>query len=239
MTTLLLRLAGPLQSWGVNSRFSRRTTESMPSKSGVLGLLAAAEGRRRTDPIEDLLVLTFGVRADQPGTLLRDFQTARSLDGQQTMPLTNRYYLSDAVFVAGVSGADGLIEGLADAVRRPRFPLYLGRRSCPPTLPLVLATSAAPVWEALRSEQWRASGWYARRQPPRVQLDVWADEGVIPADSVHTRDVLRDEPESFSPERRSYGWRAVHRATVTLDNPHSRTVAPSLAHDPFDALEVQ
>jgi CRISPR system Cascade subunit CasD len=211
----------------------------MPSKSGVLGLLAAAEGRRRTDPIEDLVALAFGVRADQPGTMLRDFQTARSLDGQQTMPLTNRYYLSDAVFVAGVTGDEGLIEGLAEALRRPRFPLYLGRRSCPPTPPLGLATSAGGLWEALRSQQWHVARWQARRQPPRVQLDVLADEGVIPADNVHTREVMRDDPETFSPERRSYGWRTVHRATVTVDNPHSRAAAPSFAHDPFDVLEVE
>ncbi|MFW0768389.1 type I-E CRISPR-associated protein Cas5/CasD, partial [Trabulsiella odontotermitis] len=57
MTALLLRLAGPLQSWGTSSRFSRRGTDRVPSKSGVVGLLAAAQGRRRTDPLEELLGL--------------------------------------------------------------------------------------------------------------------------------------------------------------------------------------
>ena len=55
MTVLLLRLAGPLQSWGVKSRFTVRATELAPTKSGIIGMLAAAVGRRRTDPIEDLL----------------------------------------------------------------------------------------------------------------------------------------------------------------------------------------
>ena len=76
MTVLLLRLAGPMQAWGDNSRFTRRDTRMIPTKSGVLGLLAAADGRRRTDPIEDLAGLRFGVRVDQPGQLQRDFQTA-------------------------------------------------------------------------------------------------------------------------------------------------------------------
>ena len=62
MTVLLLRLAGPMQAWGVQSRFTDRRTERAPSKSGVIGMLAAAVGRRRTDPIEDLLTLRFGVR---------------------------------------------------------------------------------------------------------------------------------------------------------------------------------
>ena len=78
MTVLLLRLAGPLQSWGVKSRFTVRATELAPTKSGIIGMLAAAVGRRRTDPIEDLLSLRFGVRKDQPGRVIRDFHTART-----------------------------------------------------------------------------------------------------------------------------------------------------------------
>ena len=66
MTVLLLRLAGPLQAWGVKSRFTVRSTELAPTRSGIIGLVSAAVGRRRTDPIEDLLSLRFGVRKDQP-----------------------------------------------------------------------------------------------------------------------------------------------------------------------------
>src|SRR4051794_18002567 len=117
MSVLLLTLTGPLQSWGSSSRFVRRGTETAPTKSGVLGLLAAAQGRRRTDPLEDLAGLRFGVRIDQPGRLVRDFQTARSLDGRQTMPLSYRFYLADAVFLAAVEGDPALLDVLADALR--------------------------------------------------------------------------------------------------------------------------
>ena len=85
MSVLLLRLAGPLQSWGTSSRFVRRNTDRVPSKSGIIGLLAAAQGRRRIDPIEDPLHLRIGVRVDQPGHLERDFQTARTRDGASAM----------------------------------------------------------------------------------------------------------------------------------------------------------
>ena len=44
MSTLLLRFAGPVQSWGINSKFEVRRTENAPSKSGVTGLLAATLG---------------------------------------------------------------------------------------------------------------------------------------------------------------------------------------------------
>ena len=54
MTALLLRLAGPLQAWGAKSRFTVRATELAPTKSGVIGMLAAAVGRTRTAPIQEL-----------------------------------------------------------------------------------------------------------------------------------------------------------------------------------------
>ena len=76
MSTLLLRLAAPIQSWGNDSRFEVRRTGKEPTKSGVIGLLAAALGRSRADSLDDLCSLRFGVRVDQEGQLLRDFHTA-------------------------------------------------------------------------------------------------------------------------------------------------------------------
>lgn len=86
MSVLLLRLAGPMQSWGSSSRFSRRNTDVAPTKSGVIGLLAAARGSDVRSHSPKLLGLQFGVRLDQPGQILRDFHTARSLDGRQSAP---------------------------------------------------------------------------------------------------------------------------------------------------------
>lgn len=132
MSTLLLELAGPQQSWGDSSRFTQRQTRPEPTKSGVVGLFAAALGRRRTDPIEDLAALTFGVRTDQPGRLERDFQTEIDWRNGKSRPLTHRYYLADARFLAAVEGPRELLDGLAESLRHPTFPLYLGRRAFPP-----------------------------------------------------------------------------------------------------------
>ena len=49
MSTLLLRLAAPLQSWGIDSKFDIRRTGREPSKSGVIGLICAALGIKRDD----------------------------------------------------------------------------------------------------------------------------------------------------------------------------------------------
>ena len=161
--SLVLRLAGPLQSWGGRSRFVRRETEQAPTKSGVIGLLAAARGLRRTDDLTEFFGLRFGVRTDQPGRLVRDFHTARSLDGSRVMPLSYRYYLADAVFVAVVSGDRSLLEGIDDAIRRPHFPLYLGRRSCAPAGPISMGLRDAGLRDVLKEEPWQASSWHRRQ----------------------------------------------------------------------------
>ena len=97
MSTLLLRLAGPMQSWGTDSKFDIRRTGREPSKSGVIGLVAAAMGIRRQDrdALRRLAALRFGVRVDREGTILRDYQIART---DKTSYVTNRYYLADAIF---------------------------------------------------------------------------------------------------------------------------------------------
>lgn len=171
--SLVLRLAGPLQSWGGRSQFNRRDTQTEPTKSGILGLLAAAQGLRRQDPIAHLLGLRLGVRVDQAGTLLRDYHTVSDLQGRALMSatvnakgqqkltapakythVTQRYYLQDAVFVAAISGPTDLLTTLAHALRNPGYPLALGRRSCPPTQPVHLPVlnpdnsqpTAEPLW---------------------------------------------------------------------------------------------
>lgn len=212
MSTLLLRLAAPLQSWGINSNFDTRSTERYPSKSGVVGLLAAALGIRR-DEEEKLIPLNglrFGVRVDKEGTLLRDFHTAHSAKSSY---VTHRYYLADAVFLAGLeSDRESFLGELDEALRHPAFPLFLGRRACPPTLPLSLGIRAGiDLREALVQEPWQAPAWYQRRafnrqardkQPEllRILMDVSPEERGAAS--------LRDVPESFSPYHRKYGYRS-------------------------------
>lgn len=209
MSTLLLRLAGPLQSWGDRSRFTRRETRPEPTKSGVLGLLAAAQGRRRTDAIADLAGLRFGVRVDQPGRLQRDFQTAIRWSDGVSMPLSYRYYLADAVFVAGVQGDRALLETLDDAIRHPVYPLYLGRRSCPTEGRIALGVVEDEVVPALRAADWQAALWHRRSQPREVALTILVDTapGAVTGDV----ETVRDVPISFSSQRREYVWRDVER----------------------------
>lgn len=234
MSTLLLRLVGPLQAWGTDGRFSVRGTDRQPSKSGIVGLLAAAQGRRRTDPIEDLAGLRIAVRTDQPGRIARDFHTARTRDGRTSLPLSQRYYLEDAVFVVGVEGEADLVASLAEAIQAPRFPVFLGRKSCSPSAPLLIEVSDEPLHKAIRDVPWQASTQHAKKtKAVRVRLDVLSDtEGE--ADGY-----VQDHPVSFNPEQRQYLTRAVQRSEVLVANPHATSATKHrqpFVHDPFEGL---
>ncbi|WP_393096715.1 type I-E CRISPR-associated protein Cas5/CasD [Streptomyces sp. LN325] len=232
---LVLRLAGPLQSWGASSRFTRRTTESAPTKSGVIGLLAAAAGIDRDDDeaLAPLTVLRFGVRIDQPGTRIRDFHTAHHAVTGKSMPLSERFYLADAVFVAALEGDHTLLTRLHTALRTPLYPPFLGRRSCPPAGPVDLALHAdARLENTLRDVPWQASAWYRRRHrhSPPHRLTVLREKTT---DDTSPADTLRDQPLSFSAAHRRHALRSIVTEQVPL--PADRPDLP-VEHDPFAAL---
>ena len=234
MSVLTLQLAGPLQAWGASARFARRTTEPAPTKSGVIGLLAAALGRDRREDLADLAGLRFGVRIDQPGTQIRDYQTAHHYDTGKSMPVSERFYLADAVFVAAVEGDPELTETLHAALRSPGFLPYLGRRSCPPSRRIELAVDHdQDIGQALTGEQWRAADWYQRRhRHPSVDLETRIEASSVdgPADSV------RDQPLSFDPRHRRYALRSVLVDRVTVPNPCARPAVAIPDHDPTSLL---
>jgi CRISPR system Cascade subunit CasD len=147
--TLLLRLVGPMQSWGVQSRFTERDTLTEPSKSGVVGLLCAAQGLERE--AADTFLADFnkasvrmGVRVDREGILKYDWHTAgkdghRKADGKledKTGITSRRYYLADACFLVGLESENlSLLQSLIAALANPVWALYLGRKAFVPSLP--------------------------------------------------------------------------------------------------------
>ncbi|MWA07909.1 type I-E CRISPR-associated protein Cas5/CasD [Streptomyces sp. BA2] len=256
-SVLLLRLAAPLQSWGDRSYFNRRETRPEPTKSGVVGLVAAAVGRPRHAAIDDLAGLGLGIRVDQPGSLLRDYHTvsdhrgrpllsaAVTAKGQQkpTSPhkytqITHRFYLQDAVFLAALEGHRDLITTLEHALRRPAFPLALGRRSCPPTQPLLLGQRTGSLEEALQAEPWQATP-AARARWSRQNGDT-AHIG-LPAtlDDPAGGEARADVPLSFAPTNRTFTTRRTRH--TYLQAPTGLTPDPARppatgGHDPFALL---
>ena len=232
MATLLLRLAAPLQSWGADSKFETRKTNREPTKSGVIGLLAAALGLRRDDTqaLEELAKLKFGVRVEREGSLLVDFHTAITAKG--TSYITYRHYLQDAVFLAGFESEDEeLMSKLAEALTHPEYPLFLGRRSCPPTLPLCLGIREKSLAEALEQEEDLLNhNTYGKKIQSneigkrRILIDASPQDQAI--------GLQQDVPLSYSPMHRQYGYRFVKDYMVEI----SAGAQSTTEHDPFSEL---
>ena len=228
---VILLLTAPLQSWGGPAPgIYERPTETMPSLSGIVGIIANALGRRRAEPIEDIANgAELAVRADRPGRLLCDFHTigtpgrytlASDTGKQKRNPeVTNRFYLSDAAFLAvytpppdGLSAIDILY-----ALANPARPLYLGRRSCPPAERVAVTTAASSqtpeeilsTAKLLRSRP-RASAlplsdadYYETVDDDGGEASVTAlVEMTAPAGSDPLRASIRkDAPKTFDPRR--------------------------------------
>lgn len=230
MKTIMLKLAGPMQSWGTSSRFENRYTDRYPSKSAVVGILAACFGYSRDDSrIERLNDLDFAIRIDQPGELLHDYHIARRFksNGEITQTyVTNRYYLQDAIFVVALGSNDvNWITEIEYALKYPYFQPYLGRRSNPVNADFFLGTSDTDVISSLEELPWQASDWYKRKKNGKVKLSIYADAHLLPNSP---RLMARDRVITFSQRERMHGYRAVGRKDIEL-MPHT----DSSGHDVF------
>ena len=158
MRYLLLTLYAPLGACGEIAVGERRMSWARPGRSAILGLVAAARGVERADKAAHRRLdaaLHYAVRTDAPGRPLMDYHTAQTpkarkgrtfalrreeleSDGLNTVR-SSREWLADAFFTIALwarqDHAPSLAE-LAAALRRPRFVLYLGRKSAPLGLPL-------------------------------------------------------------------------------------------------------
>lgn len=125
--------------------------------------------------------------------------------------MTYRYYLADAEFVAGLESEDhALLAQIAQALQAPAFPLYLGRRSCPPVGRVFLKITDEPLEAALRAD--------APQGAARLVLDAAPGE---------SGGLVRDVPLSFDPARREYTYRRVTEHVL-----HG-----AAEHDPMTELE--
>ena len=142
MPFLLLRLRGPMQAWGTRSRFEYRDTEREPTFSGIIGIIAAAEGLPRGADLSEYHQLSIMIRVDREGELDREFQTALDVitaDGKlsRDAQIIRRDFLADAAFHAAVEGPEPLIRRIFAALHHPRYPLFLGRKSYLPSIPII------------------------------------------------------------------------------------------------------
>ena len=161
-TILVLRLEGPLQSWGENAKWDFRDSSTMPTKSGIVGLLGCAMGEERGSPVlvELAQSITVAVRADRPGVKFVDFQTVQ---GDPLMAATGKpkttgntilsphAYLQDASFTVFIDTTPEWQQRIISALENPRWCMYLGRKNCVPSRPILAdRMEAADLMEALK-----------------------------------------------------------------------------------------
>ena len=215
--TLLVALAGPMQSWGTRSRFQERDTNAEPSKSGLIGLLCAALGRDRAEPVDDLTNLKMGIRVDAEGIPAKDYHTTQDVvtaDGKKrASSISNRWFLSDAAFLAGLQGPKNTLEVLHTALFRPKRPLFLGRKSFVPGIPPFLNDGLRPGQELLKAlaeyplllsekqMEKRTRQIETGRESSRVRLVLESAEP--------THESRKDLPVSFDWENREFRERFV------------------------------
>ena len=248
MKTILLKLSGPLQSYGTSSYFQTRYTDYYPSKSAVLGLLAACLGYRRDEEekLRELSTLKFAVRIDQQGGLLKDYHIAITDKEIVEIPqtyVTNRYYLEDALFVVALSGMDELIDTLIEAIKSPYFQPFMGRRSLPVPVDFFLGVSAEDILDSLRNLPWQAASWYKKKKGKqgigeKIPLEVYADEEILAEGKIIRLKLRRDVPVSFSQKGRQFAFRQEACISVeVLTGIEKDLGVENTEHDIFSTLE--
>jgi CRISPR system Cascade subunit CasD len=184
-----------------------------------------------------LRTLSAAMRVDRQGSLLRDYHTAggghfRGMSeqgkhkyfvfGSSNCIPSQRYYLQDAAFTVALSGDDDLVERVAIALRNPRWPLYLGRRACVPSCPVLLGVVEGAAHDAVRNAPLaERRDPVAAGEPERLRLVVEAP----PEDGGEPR---YDEPLSFRVGAKRYGVRYVK--TEWMDVP-SAIATPARSQD--------
>lgn len=195
---LVFTLAANLAAMGELAGHERRGSLGWPGRSAILGLLAAALGRRRTDDFSDLDALDLAVAIFDEGVPLRDYHTVETVPSaavkrpnsrpealraahplQTNTTITLRDYRCGSVYAVAVWG--GELEELAKRLREPVFTLYLGRKSCPLSAPpsptVVLAPSPQAAVEHARLPNWLQ---FDQKGYPRVARQMAIDAAHVP-----------------------------------------------------------
>lgn len=174
MKFLVFHLHGPLASWGDIAVGEVRPSFPAPTRSALLGLLAAAKGIKRDEQSRLTTLseqLSFAVRVDHSGSFVEEYQTISLPEGaghkaartrrielwfsRKNTLQTYRGHYTDAAYTVFVSSTNQkLLTTLQQALRTPVFVPYLGRKACPldiPMLPRVITSSGLD--EALVSSE--------------------------------------------------------------------------------------
>ncbi len=204
---LILRLDAPLMSFGGVAVDQRRTTAEFPRLSMLAGLLGNALGydhreARALDALQGRI--RYAVRRDVVGERLTDFQTVALGDphlvdtgwttrgvgerrggaSSETTHIRYREYWADAVFTVAFTleprDEPPDLNAVEAALREPERPLFIGRKPCLPSCPLLVCRAMAPTLRAALEAHPRVRAARAGREPAGPLL-AW-----IPPDEIES-----------------------------------------------------
>ncbi|WP_136247109.1 type I-E CRISPR-associated protein Cas5/CasD [Halomonas borealis] len=242
---LVFRLYAPLASWGEAAVGETRPTATHPGRGAILGLLGAALGIRRDDDAGQQALgdsVSIAVKQRSPGTLLRDYHTAQVPSTQKGLSyrtrrdelsaprkaintiLSSRDYRCDGLWTVAIwatAAASISMEALQAALERPRFMLYLGRKSCPLAAPLApQRVTVAHLRIALDSEfEEVVPGEKRALRLPGDVMYAWEGDAQRLDGEAHgvESSVVWDQP--LNRRRWQFGPRAEHRR-LSRDEPY-------------------
>lgn len=235
---LVFRLFGPMASWGDVAVGGFRPSQTHPSKSAVIGLLEAALGiRREQEDVHKALATScsIAIEVERAGTGARDYHTIQvpakergveyytRKDELSTTKLNTilsaRDYMFEAQYLVCLwlypdGGAGVEISEMRDALLKPKFNLYLGRKCCPPALPVwPIVIEKSTFEEALEAYAARTADTLKAvcpsalvEQPSDYYWESSADTDLEPVETFVRRDV------PLNRKRWQFGERAEHHA---------------------------
>lgn len=168
---LIFQIYAPLTSWGEPAVGEVRHSNIIPSRSALLGFLAAALGIRRDDERIDVFNQHYHVavrpfvdksrwfsdfhtvqmpKANKKEVFYTRFDEIRRNPQDLETLLTKREYYNDVYYqivITETKGAPYSVEQIKQALLTPVFHLYVGRKNSPLSLPL-----APVIYEGLLSD---------------------------------------------------------------------------------------
>lgn len=216
MYSILLKLKGPLQSYGSSDTFEYRGTDYCPSKSAIIGLIASSMGYRReeTDKITELNSLKIASAIINHGDILEDYHTAfkyKKTGELERTYVTKRLYLADWNFLVLICHENKeYIEQIYSALKNPYFFQSLGRRSCIANYDMIINNMV------FAKEPIELIIGYCKNNHAFDQdcVTVYADKDLLANED--SQAIKGDLVKSFSTKNRAFGKRVEKIKTFNL-----------------------
>ncbi len=219
MECLILRFDAPMMSFGSVVVDHMGPTWRFPGKSMLVGLCGNAMGwdhrdGRRLSALQDSL--RHAARWDAQPNKLTDYQTVdssqdfmvgtgwttwgdridRSGDPRNTTHERWRDYWANGVATVAIAldeDDEVTVDGLESALRTPARPLFIGRKHCLPSTPILIGRrEAAGVKAALAAEPLADVGPRTRTEKIEAMWPLDEGEGVSISEPFHLRDWARN-----------------------------------------------